>query len=52
MDSTTLETDDGDILLDFSKNLINHEVLDMLLAMVTHTHAHIAEAAAVSSDQP
>ncbi|XP_078112404.1 glucose-6-phosphate isomerase a [Sander vitreus] len=31
--STTLETDDGDILLDYSKNLINQEVMDMLLAM-------------------
>uniref|UniRef100_A0A671TIY2 Glucose-6-phosphate isomerase n=1 Tax=Sparus aurata TaxID=8175 RepID=A0A671TIY2_SPAAU len=31
--STTLQTDDGDILLDFSKNLINQEVLTMLLAM-------------------
>uniref|UniRef100_A0A671TGH4 Glucose-6-phosphate isomerase n=1 Tax=Sparus aurata TaxID=8175 RepID=A0A671TGH4_SPAAU len=30
--STTLQTDDGDILLDFSKNLINQEVLTMLLA--------------------
>ncbi|XP_070828204.1 glucose-6-phosphate isomerase a [Chaetodon trifascialis] len=29
--STTLETDDGEILLDFSKNLINQEVLAMLL---------------------
>lgn len=39
--STTLQTDDGEILLDFSKNLINQEVLDMLLAMVnTHTHTH------------
>ncbi|GLD70683.1 glucose-6-phosphate isomerase-like protein [Lates japonicus] len=33
--STTLETDDGDILLDYSKNLINQEVMSMLLAMVT-----------------
>ncbi|XP_076588167.1 glucose-6-phosphate isomerase a [Chaetodon auriga] len=31
--STTLETDDGEILLDFSKNLINKEVLAMLLDM-------------------
>uniref|UniRef100_A0A3Q3LYF1 Glucose-6-phosphate isomerase a n=1 Tax=Labrus bergylta TaxID=56723 RepID=A0A3Q3LYF1_9LABR len=31
--STTLQTDDGEILLDFSKNLINQEVLSMLLAM-------------------
>uniref|UniRef100_A0A667ZNS6 Glucose-6-phosphate isomerase n=1 Tax=Myripristis murdjan TaxID=586833 RepID=A0A667ZNS6_9TELE len=30
--STTLETDDGDILLDYSKNLINEEVMAMLLA--------------------
>lgn len=42
MDSTTLQTDDGEILVDFSKNLINQEVLAMLLAMVmlTHTHNH------------
>ncbi|XP_037834354.1 glucose-6-phosphate isomerase a [Kryptolebias marmoratus] len=31
--STTLKTDDGDVLLDFSKNLINQEVMTMLLAM-------------------
>ncbi|PWA22404.1 hypothetical protein CCH79_00016947 [Gambusia affinis] len=31
--STTLKTNDGDILLDFSKNLINQEVLTMLLAL-------------------
>ncbi|XP_060931956.1 glucose-6-phosphate isomerase-like [Limanda limanda] len=31
--STTLKTDDGDILLDYSKNLINQDVMDMLLAM-------------------
>nr|XP_046249069.1 glucose-6-phosphate isomerase a [Scatophagus argus] len=31
--STILETDDGDILLDFSKNLINQEVMGMLLAL-------------------
>ncbi|XP_049928983.1 glucose-6-phosphate isomerase a [Epinephelus moara] len=31
--STTLETDDGEILLDYSKNLINQEVMDMLIAM-------------------
>ncbi|XP_034541608.1 glucose-6-phosphate isomerase-like [Notolabrus celidotus] len=31
--STTLQTDDGDILLDYSKNLINQEVMSMLLAM-------------------
>lgn len=37
MDSMTLQTQEGDILLDFSKNLINQEVLDMLLAMVTHS---------------
>ncbi|XP_068452600.1 glucose-6-phosphate isomerase a [Clinocottus analis] len=30
--STTLETDDGEILLDYSKNLINQEVMSMLLA--------------------
>uniref|UniRef100_A0A4W6FZX8 Glucose-6-phosphate isomerase n=1 Tax=Lates calcarifer TaxID=8187 RepID=A0A4W6FZX8_LATCA len=34
--STTLETDDGEILLDYSKNLINQEVMSMLLAMVTY----------------
>uniref|UniRef100_A0A3Q3XDN1 Uncharacterized protein n=1 Tax=Mola mola TaxID=94237 RepID=A0A3Q3XDN1_MOLML len=31
--STTLATEDGDILLDFSKNLINQEVLSMLLGL-------------------
>ncbi|KAM4572884.1 glucose-6-phosphate isomerase a [Odontesthes bonariensis] len=31
--STTLQTDDGEILVDFSKNLINQDVMDMLLAM-------------------
>nr|BAF91565.1 phosphoglucose isomerase-1 [Plecoglossus altivelis altivelis] len=31
--STILETDDGEILLDYSKNLINDEVMQMLLAM-------------------
>uniref|UniRef100_A0A3Q2PWI0 Glucose-6-phosphate isomerase n=1 Tax=Fundulus heteroclitus TaxID=8078 RepID=A0A3Q2PWI0_FUNHE len=31
--STTLKTDDGDILLDFSKNLINQDVMAMLLAL-------------------
>uniref|UniRef100_A0A3P8X322 Glucose-6-phosphate isomerase n=1 Tax=Cynoglossus semilaevis TaxID=244447 RepID=A0A3P8X322_CYNSE len=31
--STTLETDDGDILLDYSKNLINEEVMSMLVSM-------------------
>ncbi|XP_075884824.1 glucose-6-phosphate isomerase a [Nelusetta ayraudi] len=31
--STTLQTDDGDILLDFSKNLVNQEVLDMLFTL-------------------
>lgn len=36
LDSTTLETDDGEILLDYSKNLINQEVMSMLLAMVTY----------------
>ncbi|XP_040894735.1 glucose-6-phosphate isomerase a [Toxotes jaculatrix] len=31
--STILETDDGEILLDYSKNLINQDVMAMLLAM-------------------
>ncbi|XP_013889759.1 glucose-6-phosphate isomerase isoform X2 [Austrofundulus limnaeus] len=31
--STTLKTDDGDLLLDFSKNLINQEVMEMLLTL-------------------
>ncbi|XP_035771280.1 glucose-6-phosphate isomerase-like [Neolamprologus brichardi] len=31
--STTLQTDDGDILIDYSKNLINQDVLAMLLAL-------------------
>ncbi|KAJ8407830.1 hypothetical protein AAFF_G00268740 [Aldrovandia affinis] len=30
---TTLNTDDGDILLDYSKNLINEEVMKMLIDM-------------------
>lgn len=36
--STTLQTDDGDILIDYSKNLINQDVLAMLLALV-RTHS-------------
>ena len=32
--STILDTDDGEILLDYSKNLINQEVMAMLLALV------------------
>uniref|UniRef100_A0A6Q2YKK5 Glucose-6-phosphate isomerase n=1 Tax=Esox lucius TaxID=8010 RepID=A0A6Q2YKK5_ESOLU len=31
--SITLETDDGNILLDYSKNLINEEVMRMLLGL-------------------
>ncbi|XP_056272946.1 glucose-6-phosphate isomerase-like [Pseudoliparis swirei] len=31
--SITLQTDDGEILLDYSKNLINQEVMSMLVAM-------------------
>uniref|UniRef100_A0A7N5ZWM0 Glucose-6-phosphate isomerase n=1 Tax=Anabas testudineus TaxID=64144 RepID=A0A7N5ZWM0_ANATE len=31
--STVLDTDDGEILLDFSKNLINQDVMAMLLAL-------------------
>ncbi|RVE71405.1 hypothetical protein OJAV_G00051430 [Oryzias javanicus] len=31
--SVNLETDDGDLLLDFSKNLINQDVMAMLLAL-------------------
>lgn len=31
--STTLNTDDGDILIDYSKNLINEEVMKMLIDM-------------------
>lgn len=31
-----LETDDGEILLDYSKNLINLDVVSMLLALVKH----------------
>ncbi|MBN3316620.1 G6PI isomerase, partial [Atractosteus spatula] len=33
--STTLNTDDGDILVDYSKNLINEEVMKMLFDLVT-----------------
>lgn len=32
--SVTLETDDGDLLLDYSKNLVNEEVMKMLFDMV------------------
>ncbi|MEQ2166186.1 hypothetical protein GOODEAATRI_025295, partial [Goodea atripinnis] len=35
--STTLKTDDGDILLDYSKNLINQDVMTMLLALVRNS---------------
>nr|XP_061780969.1 glucose-6-phosphate isomerase-like [Nerophis lumbriciformis] len=31
--SVTVETSDGDILLDYSKNLITQEIMDMLIAM-------------------
>ncbi|XP_061078158.1 glucose-6-phosphate isomerase-like [Conger conger] len=31
--STTLNTDDGDILIDYSKNIINEEVMKMLIDM-------------------
>ncbi|XP_004069406.1 glucose-6-phosphate isomerase [Oryzias latipes] len=31
--SVTLDTDDGDLLLDFSKNLVNQDVMAMLLAL-------------------
>ncbi|XP_028286438.1 glucose-6-phosphate isomerase a [Parambassis ranga] len=31
--STTLQTDEGDILLDYSKNLVNQDVMSMLIAM-------------------
>lgn len=32
--SVTLETDDGDLLLDYSKNLITEDILKLLLDMV------------------
>lgn len=32
--SLTLKTDEGDILLDYSKNLINEEVMKMLVELV------------------
>lgn len=32
--SLTLKTDDGDILLDYSKNLITDEVMKMLVDLV------------------
>lgn len=34
VNSLTLSTDDGDILLDYSKNLINEDVMAMLLELV------------------
>lgn len=34
MNSLTLKTDDGDILLDYSKNLINEDVMKMLNELV------------------
>lgn len=33
-DSLTLKTEDGDILLDYSKNLITDEVMKMLVDLV------------------
>ena len=33
--SKTLATDDGDILLDYSKNIINEDIMAILFAMVT-----------------
>lgn len=35
LDSLTLNTEDGDILLDYSKNLITDEVMKMLTDLVT-----------------
>lgn len=32
--SLTLKTDDGEILLDYSKNLINEDVMKMLIELV------------------
>lgn len=34
-DSLTLNTDHGDILLDYSKNLVTEEVMKMLMELVT-----------------
>lgn len=34
-DSLTLNTDHGDILLDYSKNLVTEEVMKMLAELVT-----------------
>lgn len=34
-DSLTLNTDHGDILLDYSKNLVTEEVMKMLVELVT-----------------
>lgn len=33
--STTLKTEDGEVLLDYSKNRINQDVMKMLLALVS-----------------
>ncbi len=37
LSSLKLTTDDGDILLDYSKNLVNEEVMRMLFDMVRST---------------
>lgn len=34
-DSLTLNSDHGDILLDYSKNLVTEEVMKMLMGLVT-----------------
>lgn len=40
--SLTLQTDDGDILLDYSKNLITEEVMKMLIELVNHLECKIS----------
>lgn len=39
LDSLTLNTEDGDILLDYSKNLITDEVMKMLIDLVIRLKA-------------
>lgn len=36
LDSVTLKTEDGDILLDYSKNLVTDEVMKMLVDLVNY----------------
>ncbi|XP_062246182.1 glucose-6-phosphate isomerase a [Platichthys flesus] len=49
--STTLKTDDGDILLDYSKNLLTQDVLDMLLALARSRKVEEAREKMFSGDK-